>query len=206
MGWWGGEETEPGGGGCGGGCTSSPPVACLALPCLPSSPLIPPLILPLLPPACPPPPPSPPPPPAPAPQATAKGISLLAEAIQQQGGSDAVSLRVAEQYLQSFGEIAKSGTTVLLPAATHDPASMVASALSIYRSVTAGGGGGGSPAAESAPSVAAPQPSGNSGGGGRATLQQQQQQQQHAKVEAARAALKLGSAPLPKFSLQHALE
>lgn len=40
---------------------------------------------------------------------------------------------------RSFGEIAKQGTTMLLPAATNDPASMVASALSIYKQVADGG-------------------------------------------------------------------
>lgn len=74
-------------------------------------------------------------------QATAQGIHMLADAIRQQGGSEAVALRVAEQYLDNFGEIAKAGTTMLLPAATHDPASMVASALSIYKQVSGSGSG-----------------------------------------------------------------
>ena len=36
------------------------------------------------------------------------------------------SLRVAEQYLAAFGNIAKHGNTILLPAGANDPASMVA--------------------------------------------------------------------------------
>lgn len=40
-------------------------------------------------------------------EATAKGIQLLAESVQSTGGSEAVSLRVAEQYLDAFKEIAK---------------------------------------------------------------------------------------------------
>lgn len=52
-----------------------------------------------------------------------------------------VITQVAEQYLDNFGEIAKAGTTMLLPAATHDPASMVASALSIYKQVSGSGSG-----------------------------------------------------------------
>ena len=51
------------------------------------------------------------------------------------GGADAAALRVAEQYVSAFGQVAKSGTTVLLPAALGDPAAMVAQALAIYRSV-----------------------------------------------------------------------
>ena len=57
-------------------------------------------------------------------EATARGLGLLADAVKQTGGAEAVSLRVAEQYLDSFGEIAKRGTTMLLPAATHDPAAV----------------------------------------------------------------------------------
>ena len=78
-------------------------------------------------------------------EATAKGIQMLAESIELSGGSQAVSLRVAEQYLDAFGEIAKKGTTMLLPAAAHDPASMVAQALSIYGNLAGGkqGGSGG---------------------------------------------------------------
>lgn len=80
-------------------------------------------------------------------EATAKGIQLLAESISQDGGANAVSLRVAEQYLDAFGEIAKKGTTMLLPTSANDPASMVAQALSIYGSVAAQQqqGGGGAP-------------------------------------------------------------
>ena len=39
------------------------------------------------------------------------------------------------QYLIAFGQIDKAGNTLLLPAATNDPANMVAQALSIYKTV-----------------------------------------------------------------------
>ena len=45
-------------------------------------------------------------------------------------------MRIAEQYLTAFGGIAKAGTTLLLPASSNDPASMVAQALSIYNNVS----------------------------------------------------------------------
>ena len=70
--------------------------------------------------------------------ATAKGIGLVSQAVTAHGGSEAASLRVAEQYLSAFGQIAKAGNTLLLPAATNDPANMVAQALSIYKAVAAG--------------------------------------------------------------------
>jgi regulator of protease activity HflC (stomatin/prohibitin superfamily) len=79
-------------------------------------------------------------------QATAKGIDMLAAAIHEKGGSDAVAMRVAEQYLDAFGEIAKKGNTMLLPAATDHPAAMVAQAMSIFKSMSSSveGGEGGS--------------------------------------------------------------
>ena len=68
--------------------------------------------------------------------ATAKGIGLVSQAVTAHGGSEAASLRVAEQYLSAFGQIAKAGNTLLLPAATNDPANMVAQAMSIYKAVS----------------------------------------------------------------------
>jgi hypothetical protein len=63
----------------------------------------------------------------------------VAGAVTGHGGSDAAALRVAEQYLAAFSQIAKTGNTLLLPASTHDPAGMVAQALSIYKAVSAPG-------------------------------------------------------------------
>lgn len=49
-------------------------------------------------------------------QATAEGLRLVAEAINTQGGKDAVALRVAEQYVTEFGKLAKTNNTMILPA------------------------------------------------------------------------------------------
>ncbi|KAF3785045.1 Stomatin-like protein 2 [Nymphaea thermarum] len=72
-------------------------------------------------------------------QATAQGISLLKESIKASGGIEAASLRIAEQYIHAFGKIAKEGTTLLLPSSTANPASMMAQALSIYKSLIGNG-------------------------------------------------------------------
>jgi hypothetical protein len=40
-------------------------------------------------------------------------------------GRDAISLRLGEQYIGAFGNLAQKGTTLMLPANTGDPASMV---------------------------------------------------------------------------------
>lgn len=63
--------------------------------------------------------------------ATAAGIREVAEAIRQPGGSEAVQLRVAEQYLQEFGNLAKESTTMILPATVSDVASMIALAMNV---------------------------------------------------------------------------
>lgn len=49
-------------------------------------------------------------------QATADGIRMVAEAINNEGGQDAVALRVAEQYVREFGKLAKENNTMILPA------------------------------------------------------------------------------------------
>ena len=63
--------------------------------------------------------------------ATAEGIRKVAEANQVPGGHEAVQLRVAEQYIQEFGELAKSSNTLVLPASVSDVGSMIALAMNV---------------------------------------------------------------------------
>jgi regulator of protease activity HflC (stomatin/prohibitin superfamily) len=58
-------------------------------------------------------------------KATAAGIRTIAEAINAPGGSDAVNLRVAEQYIDQFGHLAKSTNTLILPSDVGNIASFV---------------------------------------------------------------------------------
>jgi regulator of protease activity HflC (stomatin/prohibitin superfamily) len=62
-------------------------------------------------------------------KATGEGIRSVAQAIQADGGFEAVQLRVAEQYVQQFGNIAKSGNTLVVPASLTDVASMISLAM-----------------------------------------------------------------------------
>jgi len=78
--------------------------------------------------------------------ATAEGIRKVADAIQNAGGYEAVQLRVAEQYLIQFGELAKAGNTLILPANLTDVGSMIALAMNII-----GRQGGAAGPASSAP-------------------------------------------------------
>ena len=61
--------------------------------------------------------------------ATAEGIRRVAEAIKLPGGYEAVQLRVAEQYIGQFGELAKKSNTLVLPANVADVGSMIALAM-----------------------------------------------------------------------------
>jgi len=65
--------------------------------------------------------------------ATAQGIRKVAEAIQIPGGFEAVQLRVAEQYIERFGQLAKAGNTLVLPANLSDVGSMIALAMNVIQ-------------------------------------------------------------------------
>ena len=66
-------------------------------------------------------------------RATAEGIRQVADAIRQPGGMEATQLRVAEQYVNQFGELAQKTNTVILPANVSDIASMVATAMKVFK-------------------------------------------------------------------------
>ncbi len=48
-------------------------------------------------------------------QATSEGLRQIAQAINEPGGSDAVNLRIAEQYVKEFGNLAKETNTMIIP-------------------------------------------------------------------------------------------
>src|SRR6187401_2997707 len=61
--------------------------------------------------------------------ATAEGIRRVAETIRLEGGYEAVQLRVAEQYVHQFGQLAQETNTLILPANVSDVGSMIALAM-----------------------------------------------------------------------------
>ncbi len=65
--------------------------------------------------------------------ATAEGIRKVAIAVAGPGGNDAMRLRIAEQYVSQFGELAKKGNTLVVPANLADVASMIALATKIVQ-------------------------------------------------------------------------
>ena len=66
-------------------------------------------------------------------EATAKGIREIALAINEKGGSDAVNLRVAEQYIGEFGKLAKTNNSLIIPTNLADMSGMIASAMTVIK-------------------------------------------------------------------------
>ena len=71
--------------------------------------------------------------------ATADGLRTVAGALIQDGGSEAMKLRIAEQYIEEFGKIAKAGNTLVIPANLADLSSMIALATNIVKGGAMGG-------------------------------------------------------------------
>jgi regulator of protease activity HflC (stomatin/prohibitin superfamily) len=69
--------------------------------------------------------------------ATAEGIRRVANAMQDPGGAQAVQLRVAEQYITQFGQLAKESNTLVIPANAADIASMVGVAMRVMNTTNA---------------------------------------------------------------------
>jgi regulator of protease activity HflC (stomatin/prohibitin superfamily) len=59
-------------------------------------------------------------------QATAKGLSEVAKALVQPGGSDAVNLRLGEYYLEQFGKMAQVNNTMIVPSNLSDVSGILA--------------------------------------------------------------------------------
>jgi regulator of protease activity HflC (stomatin/prohibitin superfamily) len=71
-------------------------------------------------------------------RATADGIRQIADAVRQPGGIEAMQLRVAEQYVARFGELARHNNTMIVPTNVSDVAGMVATAMSVIQRGTPG--------------------------------------------------------------------
>ena len=65
--------------------------------------------------------------------ATAEGMRKVAAAVIVEGGAEAMQLRVAQQYIGEFGNLAKKGNTLVVPANLADLASMMSLATNIAK-------------------------------------------------------------------------
>ena len=69
-------------------------------------------------------------------EATASGIREIASAINEKGGVNAVNLRIAEQYLNEFGKLAKTNNSIIIPSDLSDIAGMIKAASSVIKDKT----------------------------------------------------------------------
>ncbi|KAF9885974.1 hypothetical protein FE257_012149 [Aspergillus nanangensis] len=70
-------------------------------------------------------------------QATARGIDAVARSIEagQENAQGAISLSVAEKYVDAFSNLAKEGTAVVVPGNVGDLGGMIANAMAVYGKV-----------------------------------------------------------------------
>jgi regulator of protease activity HflC (stomatin/prohibitin superfamily) len=74
--------------------------------------------------------------------ATAEGLERVARALSHEGGEKAMQLRVAEEYIEQFGNLAKAGNTLVVPANLSDVSAMIALATQVVRGAKPDGAGG----------------------------------------------------------------
>src|SRR3954453_3219313 len=65
--------------------------------------------------------------------ATAEGLRKVADAIKTPGGYEAMQLRLAEEYIKQFGQLAKSGNSMIIPANLSDVSSIIAMATNVFK-------------------------------------------------------------------------
>lgn len=65
-------------------------------------------------------------------QATAEGIKMVANALQSEGGKDAATLKVAEEYIKQLGNMATNSDLLIVPSNVGDPNAIIASAFSVF--------------------------------------------------------------------------
>jgi regulator of protease activity HflC (stomatin/prohibitin superfamily) len=66
-------------------------------------------------------------------EATAEALKRIGDAAIAPGGMEAINLKVAQQYVEAFGNLAREGNTLIVPGNLGDMASLVASALTVVK-------------------------------------------------------------------------
>ena len=73
--------------------------------------------------------------------ATAEGIRQVARATLEPGGTEAINLRIAQQYLVEFGKLAQTNNTMIIPSNLADVAGLVAALGKVFDRLKADGEG-----------------------------------------------------------------
>jgi len=64
-------------------------------------------------------------------EANAAAVRAVGEAISDKGGMDAANLKVAQEYVAAFSELAKQSNTLIVPANAADVASLITTAMTV---------------------------------------------------------------------------
>jgi regulator of protease activity HflC (stomatin/prohibitin superfamily) len=67
-------------------------------------------------------------------EASAHALRQVGSAIREPGGEDAVNLKVAEQYVEAFGKLAKTNNSIIVPANLGDMSGLIATAMQVVKS------------------------------------------------------------------------
>ena len=70
--------------------------------------------------------------------ANANAVRVVAAAMEVAGGMEAANLKVAQQYVDAFASLAKTGNTLIIPSNVSDVAGVVASAMTVMDRTKAG--------------------------------------------------------------------
>ncbi|CAI9115014.1 OLC1v1015846C1 [Oldenlandia corymbosa var. corymbosa] len=65
-------------------------------------------------------------------EASARRIQMESKALEEKKGLEAANLKIAEQWIKAYSNLAKEANTILLPSNPSDPMSMIAQAMSVY--------------------------------------------------------------------------
>ena len=70
--------------------------------------------------------------------ATATGLREISKACMEPGGTNAINLRLAEQYITEFGRLAKTNNSVIIPADLANVGGFIKAAVSVVKDLPAG--------------------------------------------------------------------
>ena len=73
--------------------------------------------------------------------ANANAVRVVAAAMETEGGMNAANLRIAQQYVEAFANLAKASNTVIIPSNVSDVAGMIATAMTVLERTRAGEAG-----------------------------------------------------------------
>ncbi|TFW31404.1 SPFH domain-containing protein [Duganella callida] len=66
-------------------------------------------------------------------EANASALRQVGAAIREPGGDDAMNLKVAEQYVNAFGQLAKTNNSIIIPANLGEMSGLIATAMQVVK-------------------------------------------------------------------------